>query len=355
MNIKTENEEITEGTDPVVEVESNEGTEGADPVVETIDPIEPVVESKPKPEAQKRAKEEVVVPEVHQREKKIFQGKLDIFILDDENRDVQWDLVKEYARTIPTKGVEKPLLTKAVKQEDGTNKYLIIDGQHRILACREVEKNGESYGWIPFTVDNSINNETRQILMLRRNTGASMSTYDEAKCYKKLIDFGWTREEIAKESGKTTSHISQVLPLTSVPKKAEKMLKNGQISSTLLLHVLARHNDDWELVMPILEELVSNKTAKKEEAEASGQATGKLAGKVTAKDLAAVIDMPPKVTRIHKRLDKAIEIITANEAIDNQQRKAQIKLTKQVREIMDLFESDPDKALTTMLRKLQLV
>lgn len=329
------------------------------PAVETpaapVAPAAPAAPKSKKPEAKatKKPEKKGAKEEVLSREKQIYQARRDFFVIDEShNRIKQQKLVDEYARSIPHVGIEKPLLVKVFTDDAGVKRGMVYDGFHRLLAFDQAVEKGmdPNMFWISYTNDPTLNEEKRYIIQLRRNTGANMLPFDEAMACKNLLDFGWTREEIARESGKTTSHIAQILPLCSAPKEVHRYLIDARISSTLLLGMLKQHNNDWDVLTPILRTLIAAKEA--------SEATGKKAGKITEADVKKSGQVAMKVTKVHKRFDKIITDLKEIEPETEEERaetKSQIKLVETFQKIMDLMETDPQKALNLMRKKVALI
>ncbi len=279
------------------------------------------------------------------KEKKIHQGRVEIFVLDEaHNRILQSDLVNEYARSIAVTGVDKPILVKAIKKEnpDDVQKYLVIDGYHRIKACEKVKASGGDPGWIKFEIDNSITDEMRDILMIRRNTNANLLPIDEADIYSRLIAKGYKQNEIASKTGKTAAHVSQLLLLANAPKEIKDYCGSALISSTLLMQLIKQEDCNWDNVVEILRGLI----ATKKEIKAAG-AKGKT--KVTEKDVAAA-GVLKKISRTHKRIDKIIETVKSEEEYE----KTHVDLLKAVQKAFDLIDTDPEKARKFIVSKFSL-
>lgn len=345
-----------------IKTEGTEGTEqntAEETVVNEVQVTEAAVAEAPaaapngkKAEAKKPEKTAATKEEPMSREKQIYQARRDFFVIDEShNRTKQQKLVDEYARSIPVVGIEKPLLVKNFIDENGVKRGMVYDGFHRLLAFDQAVEKGmdPNMFWIPYTNDPTLNEEKRFIIQLRRNTGANMLPFDEAMACKHLLDFGWTREEIARESGKTTSHIAQILPLCAAPKEVNRYLLDARISSTLLLGLLKQHNNDWDVLTPILRTMIAAKEA--------SEATGKKAGKITEADVKKSGQLV-KVSKVHKRFDKIITDLKEIEPETDEERaetKSQIKLVETFQKIMDLLDTDPQKALNLMRKKVTLI
>lgn len=283
------------------------------------------------------------------KEKKIHIGRREIFVLDDEhNRIIQHDLVNEYAKTIGVSGVDKPILVKAIKKTNPEDEqtYLVIDGSHRMHACDKVIAAGGDPGWIKFEIDNSITDEMRDILMIRRNTNANLLPIDEADIYSRLLSKGYKQNEIAAKTGKTAAHVSQLLLIANAPKELKEYCGCALISSTLLMHLVKQEDCNWNNVVTIVRGLVEAKAATKAKAEPGAKAKTK----VTQKDVEAA-GKSKKISRTHKRIDKIIEAVKSEEDHD----KTHLDIIKAFQKAVDLIDSDPDKARKFILSKFNLL
>ena len=184
----------------------------------------------------------------------------------------------------------------------------------------------------------------RDILMIRRNTNANLLPIDEADIYSRLVSKGYKQNEIASKTGKTAAHVSQILLLANAPKDLKEYCGSALISSTLLMHLVKQEDCNWTNVVNIVRTLVESK----KEAKAAPGAKGKT--KVTQKDVEAA-GQSKKISRTHKRIDKIIEVVKAEETYD----KAHVDLFKAVQKAVDLIDADPEKARKYILSKFNLL
>jgi len=280
------------------------------------------------------------------KEKKILQVRFEMLKVElDHNRTIQPKKVDEYAKTIKNTGVDKELLCRFDKAD---GKYLVIDGNHRYLACEKVVKEGGDPGWIKIEVDNTITDEKRLILQIRRNVNADLLPIDEATIYRQLTQKGYKQSDIAKETGKTPAWISTIIKLADAPKRIHDLLKDELISGTMVIALAKSEDYNWENVLNLIEQSVAVQQEKVE------QGTTKRT-KVTEKDLAAA--GAKKITKVHRRIDKVIDVIKTEAAeteADPAQTKATVDLFKTIQKAADLLESDPEKFRKFVLTKLAL-
>lgn len=275
----------------------------------------------------------------------IHKGRVDMFELDlDNNRTIQKKLVEEYARTIAITGVDKPLLVRLNKE---TGKYLVIDGNHRVLAAQKVVADGGDPGYIKYEIDNTINDEQRDILQIRRNTNANLLPIDEANIFSRLVSKGYKQTEIAQLTGRTQSHISQMMALSRAPKTLQNHLADERISSTLLIGLYKQYDGNWDTITKLCDDLLQHKEQKKVSGDS---AESKKADKVTEKDVIEA-GLSKKESRTIKRISKMIETVKNDEQYD----KNAITLLKNFQKAVTLAETDTDKALKFIMSKFGIV
>lgn len=275
----------------------------------------------------------------------IHKGRVDMFELDlDNNRTIQKKLVEEYARTIAITGVDKPLLVRLNKE---TGKYLVLDGNHRVLAAQKVVADGGDPGYIKYEIDNTINDEQRDILQIRRNTNANLLPIDEANIFSRLVSKGYKQTEIAQLTGRTQSHISQMMALSRAPKTLQNHLADERISSTLLIGLYKQYDGNWDTITKLCDDLLQHKEQKKVSGDS---AESKKADKVTEKDVIEA-GLSKKESRTIKRISKMIETVKNDEQYD----KNAITLLKNFQKAVTLAETDTDKALKFIMSKFGIV
>ena len=295
-----------------------------------------------KPKAKKSAKTEASAAEIVSalppvREKKIYQALLSEFIVDDNNRAIQYDKVDEYAKTIVVTGIRKALLCRKITLEDNSVKYLVIDGNHRILAAQKAAKSGHDVGYIKFELDNNSSEESRAFDRIILNTSANMTAFDEAVEFQRLIDKNYTIADISKKCGKTVQHINLILPIAGAPKKVRDMIQRGEISTTLVAQMYAKCKE-WDA---LAEHLATVLDIKK-----SSNVGGKLATKVTQKDIDTlpIANVPVRVSKYQKRVTTYIAEIKELD-LPREERMKKTKVANKLQKLVELLDNDFTKAV----------
>jgi ParB/RepB/Spo0J family partition protein len=134
------------------------------------------------------------------------------------------------AQSIAEVGVKKPI---EVKLEDG--QLVVKDGHCRTRAAmRAIEFYKADLKTVPvISVDRYASDEELILNQVISNSGKPLSSMEEAKIYKKLVDLGWKQSDIAKKVGKTSGRISQILELLTMPVAVQAAVSAGTISASL--------------------------------------------------------------------------------------------------------------------------
>ncbi len=134
------------------------------------------------------------------------------------------------AQSIAEVGVKKPI---EVKLEDG--KLIVKDGHCRTRAAmRAIEHYKADLKTVPvISVDRYASDEELILNQIISNSGKPLSTVEQARVYKKLLDMGWNQSDIAKKVGMSNGRISQILGILLLPKEILAGVTAGVISASL--------------------------------------------------------------------------------------------------------------------------
>lgn len=131
------------------------------------------------------------------------------------------DNLKSLVESIREQGVIQPILVR----KSSKNKFELIAGERRLRAAKILGHN-----LIPAVVK-QITNESAAIFSLLENMQReNLNPIEEAQGLQKLIkDFKFTQEKLAKKTGKSRSHIANLIRLLSLDKYVLKMLSDKKI------------------------------------------------------------------------------------------------------------------------------
>ena len=178
----------------------------------------------------------------------LSQGRSDLFNVDPRqlhikqgwnNRDLtdpsNIEHIDMLARSIAEIGVKKALV---VYWEDG--KAYVSDGHCRLhAAIRAIEVYKAEIKTVPVVTDDRYANEADRIFgQIVHNQGKPFSQLEQARVCKKLVDLGWSQNDIAKKAGMSAGRVSQLLELLTAPEGVKNLITNGHVSATLAMNVV---------------------------------------------------------------------------------------------------------------------
>ena len=134
------------------------------------------------------------------------------------------------AQSIAEIGVKEPI---TVRMEEG--KLWVINGHCRTRAAmRAIEHYKADIKTVPVQAEDRYANDADLVLsQIIRNAGKPLTTMEQAKVFKKLLDMGWNQGDIAKKVGMSGGRISQILDLLSMPASVQNAVIAGHVSPSL--------------------------------------------------------------------------------------------------------------------------
>ncbi|MFE2442644.1 ParB/RepB/Spo0J family partition protein [Streptomyces sp. NPDC059426] len=138
---------------------------------------------------------------------------------------------QELKGSIEENGLLQPVVVRPV--EGGESPYVLIAGERRWRACKAAGKTV-----IPANILKDIDDETAYVLGIAENVGrANMTIMEEAGGYADLAAAGWDPLQIAKQFGKTETHIKWRLGLLTLRQEVSEMVDKGQVKPNLAWHI----------------------------------------------------------------------------------------------------------------------
>lgn len=166
--------------------------------------------------------------------------------------------LNELASSILKYGIIQPIVLRKIN-----DKYEIIAGERRYkAACLAGLKT------IPAIINNTDDNTSAEIALLENLQRKNLTVIEEAQSYKKLMDRGFTQEDIANKLGISQSSIANKLRLLTLPKEVRDALLYNQISERHARSLLSLNNED--LQKSLLNKIINERlTVKQTEDEIS--------------------------------------------------------------------------------------
>lgn len=134
------------------------------------------------------------------------------------------------AQSIAEVGVRVPIQVKMI---DG--KMVVRAGHCRTRAAmRAIEHYKAEIKTVPVSSVDRFSNDADLILeQVITNSGKPLTSMEEARVYKKLLDMGWNQGDIAKKIGKSNGRISQILAYLEMPAAVQAQVATGAVSASL--------------------------------------------------------------------------------------------------------------------------
>jgi ParB family chromosome partitioning protein len=181
-----------------------------------------------------------------------------IVIVDGFNVRTDYGDIEALAGSILELGLQVPLIGKKVRGED---KFELVDGHRRFKAIQYLLANGHDVPYVKLTTFTG-NEEERVLAMVTTGTGQKpLTEIEQAEAIKRLVNFHYKPEEIAKKIGKSVPHIYNMLTLANASRKVKELVISGDISGTTIVHIVRQTSDEREQYK-MVEEAIEN--AKKE-------------------------------------------------------------------------------------------
>ena len=133
--------------------------------------------------------------------------------------------LRELSNSIKHSGLLQPIIV-AKGQNENSGKYIIIAGERRYRATKlaGLEK-------IKAVIIDIAEKDILKNAIIENVQREDLNPVEEANGYKHIIeDFGYTHDQLAKEVGKSRSHITNLLRILNLPSEVIVAIKNGNIT-----------------------------------------------------------------------------------------------------------------------------
>lgn len=215
-------------------------------------------------------------------------------------------------------GLQVPIKAKKISGED---KYQVIDGHRRLRAIMLAIEEGNKIPYVE--VINFTGTEEDQVIsMLVTGTGQKpLTDVEQAEAIKRLTNFGFRVEDLAKKMGRSIPHAYYLLKISNLPQRVKNLIQEGYVSGLLAVEIFEEEQDE-ALAFSMLEMAI-------EEAQ-KGAKEGK-PKKATKKDLDAT---KPKKMKPMEILAKVMEVISEDN-IENEKTALLTEVWMQINEGKD--------------------
>lgn len=133
--------------------------------------------------------------------------------------------LNELADSIRVRGVIQPILVRSAPGKSGH--FEIVAGERRWRAAQRAKLHE-----IPAVLREIDDTEALEIAIIENVQRADLNAMEEAFGYQQLIDrYAYTQEMLAKNVGKSRSHIANTLRLVNMPTSLQDMVRTGELTA----------------------------------------------------------------------------------------------------------------------------
>jgi ParB family transcriptional regulator, chromosome partitioning protein len=133
--------------------------------------------------------------------------------------------LNDLAESIREKGILQPILVRPIKGE--ANSYEIVAGERRWRASQMAKLHE-----VPVVIREMNDSESLEIAIIENVQRSDLNAIEEAAAYYELMErFKFTQEKVAKEVGKSRSHIANTLRLLTLPEPVRALVREGKLTA----------------------------------------------------------------------------------------------------------------------------
>jgi ParB family chromosome partitioning protein len=129
----------------------------------------------------------------------------------------------DLAASIKEKGVLSPILVRPI----GPDRYEIVAGERRWRAAQIAKLHD-----VPVVVRELADDQALEIAIIENVQRTDLIAVEEGAAYEELITkFGRTQEDVAREVGKSRSHIANTIRLLRLPETVKAWIREGKLTA----------------------------------------------------------------------------------------------------------------------------
>ena len=135
------------------------------------------------------------------------------------------DEMENLAQSIRSRGVLQPILVRAIP--DLPSQFEIVAGERRWRAAQLA-----GLAEVPVLIIEANDKQSLEIAIVENVQRNDLNAMEEAEGYQRLcVEHGYTHLDLAKEIGKSRSHVANTLRLLNLPLAVRKMLTDGEMTA----------------------------------------------------------------------------------------------------------------------------
>ena len=187
--------------------------------------------------------------------------KSDIYKIDPRNIVVRQNFnsrtdfgdIEELASQIKAQGVLNPLTVIPFKDDNGEEKYRLVDGERRYRATMFLIENGTNVPRVPaLYAAKSLSEDELLTQQIIRNEGKPFSEYEYGIAFKKFQDMGYSNAQISEKLGIKRWKVDCFLAHLNRDERVQELLREGKITGVDVRHIYQAAKDESKAVAQIL-------------------------------------------------------------------------------------------------------
>lgn len=112
---------------------------------------------------------------------------------------------------------------------DDEAQLVIVDGHCRNEAMLRAVIRGVPVEWVPI-IEFTGNDADRVAHMFSSSQGKSLTQYEQAEAFKRLVGYSWSHADIARRVGRSVGFVDSMLKLANADSETKELVKSGQVS-----------------------------------------------------------------------------------------------------------------------------
>ena len=131
--------------------------------------------------------------------------------------------LQELAASIKEKGVLSPILVRPI----GPDRYEIVAGERRWRAAQLAKLHD-----VPVVVRELADDQALELAIIENVQRADLNAIEEGAAYEELITkFNRTQDDVAREVGKSRSHVANTVRLLRLPDQVKAWIREGKLTA----------------------------------------------------------------------------------------------------------------------------
>jgi ParB family chromosome partitioning protein len=185
----------------------------------------------------------------------------EIIIKEGWNPRFDFDGENELVNSIIENGVRNPITVKKDKDDN----LILLDGERRLRASLKAIEMGADLKAIPAYIERSSIPDTEALILgLIANDGKRLLPVEEAYSFKKLVNWGYTTQEVATKIGRTAGFVEGRLLILDGSKETQEAINSKTLPLYLGEKIIKESEGDKKLEKELVDTAKKGKKGREE-------------------------------------------------------------------------------------------